>query len=81
MKITPLETNHLDESFGYLIEKSENEAGHSDIEGAIELKSAIKPSKMVISHIGHRNLFHKKLVSIMSLHNIEVGFDRMVINL
>lgn len=121
VNIIPLETNHLDESFGYMIEdsrgtiavylldaarvlpkrtveileqkqidliivdctykKTDKDSGHSDIYGAIELKGIIKPERMIISHVGHQNMTHKELVSTMTPHNIEVGFDGMKIKL
>lgn len=115
MTITPLDTNHLDESFGYMIKESKGKTAvylldaareipektvaileqeqidlivvdctfkktnrtscHLDIEGAIELNRIIKPGRMILSHIGHQNLTHSELVSTMSPHNIEVGYD------
>lgn len=119
MKVTPVKTNHLDESFGYIIEdvtgktivylldaakvlpektleilsmkqidvlivdctfkETNRDSGHSDIEGAIELKKTVKPIKMILSHIGHRNLSQRELVSTMSFHHIEIGYDGMTI--
>jgi len=34
---------------------------------------------MLISHIGHQNMNHKKLELEFVPHGIEVGFDRMEI--
>lgn len=117
LEITPVETNHLDESYGYIIEdnkglttvylldaakvlpertmkileqkqidlivvdctykETSEDSGHSDIEGILKLNSIIKPKKMILSHIGHRNMTHKDLVTAMASTNIMVGFDGM----
>ena len=60
-------------------EETTDSTGHSDIQGVIELNKKINPSRMIISHIGHKNLSHKDLVHALSRHNIEVGYDGMVI--
>ena len=54
-----------------------NYTGHSDIEGAIELRKRINPKKMIISHIGHQNMNHEDLELTMKQYDIEVGFDGM----
>jgi phosphoribosyl 1,2-cyclic phosphate phosphodiesterase len=121
MKVTPLETNHLEESFGYMFENVRgetlvylldaakelpkktleiltekqidliitectfNEVGytskHSDIQTVIELKRKIKPARMILSHIGHKNMNHNDLVLLMESYGIEVGFDGMKIRI
>jgi len=59
--------------------ETNNNYGHSDIPGSIELKEKLNPVKMIISHIGHRNMNHEELEVKMAPYGIEVGFDGMKI--
>ena len=54
-------------------------SGHSDIHGSIELKEKLNPVKMIISHIGHRNMNHGDLELELTPYGIEVGYDGMKI--
>ena len=62
-------------------QKTTISSGHSDIQGAIELKTKLNPGKMLISHIGHQNMNHEDLDKRMKQYDIEVGFDGKRINL
>ncbi len=57
------------------------ESSHGDIKGAVNLKNLLAPSRMVISHIGHRNHPHPELAEITAAYGIETGFDGMIIEL
>jgi phosphoribosyl 1,2-cyclic phosphate phosphodiesterase len=59
--------------------KTRKYTGHSDIEGAIELKKIVNPDKMIISHIGHQNMNHFDLELVMDKQDIIVGYDGMKI--
>jgi phosphoribosyl 1,2-cyclic phosphate phosphodiesterase len=60
--------------------KTSINSGHSDIMGSIELNMILNPVKMIISHIGHRNMNHENLELKMKQYDIEVGFDGMQID-
>jgi len=55
--------------------------GHSDIDGAIELKKTVSPERMIVSHIGHQNMKHPDLELVMAKEDIEVSFDGMKISI
>ena len=52
--------------------------GHSDIEGAFNLKKNLNPDKMLITHISHRNYIHDELSEIMDRNGIITAYDGMV---
>ena len=51
--------------------------GHSDIEGALNLKDKLNPVNMIITHISHRNYMHDELTEIMKKHGIVTAWDGM----
>ncbi|MBI9101067.1 MAG: MBL fold metallo-hydrolase [Spirochaetales bacterium] len=57
------------------------ESCHNDIKGNILLKKALKPSSMVVNHIGHKNYSYKKLRNILNKEGIKTAYDGMIIDL
>ena len=57
---------------------AKNSKGHSDIEGALNLKKMINPDKMIVTHISHRNYIHDELSEIMDRAGIITAYDGMI---
>ncbi len=53
--------------------------GHSDHEGVLKIRDLLKPERMILSHISHRNSGHDELAAFMGRHGIEVAFDGLSI--
>ncbi|MDX9802140.1 MAG: MBL fold metallo-hydrolase, partial [Spirochaetia bacterium] len=51
--------------------------GHSDHEGVLRILDLLKPERMIISHISHRNFSHDRLSSYMKTRGIETAWDGM----
>jgi phosphoribosyl 1,2-cyclic phosphate phosphodiesterase len=50
---------------------------HSDIEGVLSVRDRLKPKRMIITHISHRNLPHEELTVFMEKQGIETAWDGM----
>jgi phosphoribosyl 1,2-cyclic phosphate phosphodiesterase len=59
--------------------KTDPSGCHSDIRGAEILFKAVRPGRMIVSHIGHQNFNHDVLVEKLSAAGIETGYDGMKI--
>jgi phosphoribosyl 1,2-cyclic phosphate phosphodiesterase len=51
---------------------------HSDLEGVLGVRDRLKPKRMIITHISHRNLPHEELAVFMEKHGIETAWDGMI---
>ena len=51
--------------------------GHSDHEGVLKIRDLLKPGRMILSHISHRNFGHDRLAAFMERHGIETAWDGM----
>ena len=51
--------------------------GHTDHEGVLQIKEILKPERMIITHISHRNFGHEKLTDYMAGYGIETAWDGM----
>jgi len=51
--------------------------GHSDHEGVLKIRNLLKPERMILSHISHRNFSHDRLAAFMEKHGIETAWDGM----
>ncbi len=54
-----------------------NGRGHSDHEGVLGIRDLLRPERMIITHISHRNFSHDRLASFMEKHGIETAYDGM----
>ena len=55
--------------------------GHADIDAGIALKRLLRPHRMILTHISHRNYGHDELVRRLRDHAIDVAWDGMTVEL
>ncbi|NOY08888.1 MAG: hypothetical protein GXP33_08605 [Spirochaetes bacterium] len=57
------------------------DSGHFDVDGVIKIKEELKPEKMFVSHISHKNMTFKELSESLSKYFIEMSYDGLEIDL
>ncbi len=56
-------------------EKAGESSGHGDIESVMALRNLFPAGRMIVSHLGHKNLTPDRLARIFDSEGIEIGYD------
>lgn len=58
-------------------DSAEESSGHGDIESVISLRKLFPEGRMIVSHLGHKNLTPYGLARVFDPERIEIGYDGM----